>query len=312
MDYNKVITHKGYAIRKSYLTDSQKKLVEKYCIVEPKIDDRYKLKGELSFRIYRESPERYYLPREWGLNTFGEPDKILLSEGKDLSAEASQFVGSPYDYQKDIINSYLTSTRNGLICVPCGKGKTFMALNIASQIKKKFLIVVDKEFLMNQWKNEMNNVMPNLKIGILQADKREVGSVSSQRDFGLAELKELAKKNGLKVSGSKTELIERFKNANIDTKSTETIDYDCTICMIQSLCIQSFPENFFNDYGFTIFDECHHLGAQHFSKALFKIQTKKMLGLSATPIRVDGLTKVFEMFLGKSNCLHQLNTLLFL
>lgn len=299
MDYNKVITHKGYAIRKSYLTDSQKKLVEKYCIVEPKIDDRYKLKGELSFRIYRESPERYYLPREWGLNTFGEPDKILLSEGKDLSAEASQFVGSPYDYQKDIINSYLTSTRNGLICVPCGKGKTFMALNIASQIKKKFLIVVDKEFLMNQWKNEMNNVMPNLKIGILQADKREVGSVSSQRDFGLAELKELAKKNGLKVSGSKTELIERFKNANIDTKSTETIDYDCTICMIQSLCIQSFPENFFNDYGFTIFDECHHLGAQHFSKALFKIQTKKMLGLSATPIRVDGLTKVFEMFLGK-------------
>jgi len=299
MDYNKVITHKGYSVRKSYLSESQTKLIEKYCIVEPKIDDRYKLKGELSFRIYRESPERYYLPREWGLDKFGEPDKILLSEGKDLTSESSKFVGSPYDYQKEIINSYLTSTRNGLICVPCGKGKTFMALNIASQIKKKFLIVVDKEFLMNQWKNEMNSVMPNLKIGILQADKREVGTVSSQREFGLVELKELAKKNGLKISGSKTELIERFKNANIDTKSTETIEYDCTICMIQTLCIQTFPEHFFDDYGFTIFDECHHLGAQHFSKALFKIQTKKMLGLSATPIRVDGLTKVFEMFLGK-------------
>jgi len=73
MDYNKVITHKGYSVRKSYLTESQTKLIEKYCIVEPKIDDRYKLKGELSFRIYRESPERYYLPREWGLDKFGEP-----------------------------------------------------------------------------------------------------------------------------------------------------------------------------------------------------------------------------------------------
>jgi len=301
MEYNKVITHKGYAIRKSSLTESQKKLIEKYCNVEPKIDDRYKVKGELSFRIYRESPERYYLPREWALDNFGTPEANILSEGKDLTDSASQFLGNPYDYQKDIINSYLNSKRNGLICVPCGKGKTFMALNIASQIKKKFLIIVDKEFLMNQWKNEIHNVMPNLKVGILQADKREVGTVTlKQKELGLDELKMLAKTHKLKVGGTKSELIERLKSASVDiTPIAESIEYDCTICMIQTVCIQSFSEHFFNEYGFTIFDECHHLGAQHFSKSLFKIQTKKMLGLSATPIRADGLTKVFEMFLGK-------------
>jgi len=301
MNINKIITNKGYSIRKSSLSEKQHNLIEKYCNVEPKIDDRYKVKGELSFRIYKESPERYYLPREWALDNFGEAESNILSEGKDLTEEASVFVGNPYDYQKDIINSYLTSKRNGLICVPCGKGKTFMALNIASQIKKKFLIVVDKEFLMNQWKNEMNNVMPNLRIGILQADKREVGTVTTiQKELGLVELKNLAKENGIKLGGTKSEIVERLKLANIDiTPSKEIVEYDCTICMIQTLCIQTFPNNFFDDYGFTIFDECHHLGAQHFSKALFKIQTNKMLGLSATPIRVDGLTKVFEMFLGK-------------
>lgn len=301
MEHNKSITHKGYAIRKSFLSESQKKLIEKYCVVEPKVDDRYKTKDELSFPIYRESPERYYLPREWALDHFDEPDTNTLSEGLDLSSDASRFVGSPYDYQKDIIQSYLNSKRNGLICVPCGKGKTFMALNIASQIKKKFLIVVDKEFLMNQWKNEMSNVMPNLRVGILQADKREVGTVVTKgKSLGLEELKALARKNTLKVTGTKSELIERLQSANVNmTPELESVSYDCTICMIQTLCIQSFPQTFFNDYGFTIFDECHHLGAQHFSKALFKIQTKKMLGLSATPIRVDGLTKVFEMFLGK-------------
>jgi superfamily II DNA or RNA helicase len=53
-----------------------------------------------------------------------------------------------------------------------------------------------------------------------------------------------------------------------------------------------------DQYGFTIFDECHHLGAAYFSKSLLKIQTKYMLGLSATPDRDDGLTKVFEYYLG--------------
>ena len=250
--YDKIITNKGYSIRKSALSEKDVEYIQKQCVVTPKIDERYKVKENLSFHIYKESPARYYLPREWAIQRFGETVDIL-ADGIDISDERSNFVGSPYDYQKDIINTYLNSKRNGLICVPCGKGKTFMALNIASHIKKRFLIVVDKEFLMNQWKNEMKNVMPNLRVGILQADKRQV----------------------------------------------ESDKYDVTICMIQTLCSQSFPDNFFNDYGLTIFDECHHLGAQHFCKTLFKIQTKKLLGLSATPTRADGLTKVFEMFLGK-------------
>ena len=92
----------------------------------------------------------------------------------------------------------------------------------------------------------------------------------------------------------------RLIAAKIDiSPKSETIEYDCTLCMIQTIARQTFPEGAFSDYGFTIFDECHHLGAQHFSKALMKIQTKTMLGLSATPKREDGLTKVFEWFLGE-------------
>jgi superfamily II DNA or RNA helicase len=69
--------------------------------------------------------------------------------------------------------------------------------------------------------------------------------------------------------------------------------------MIQTIVQREFPENTFEGFGFTIFDECHHLGASNFSRALLKVQTKYMLGLSATPKRDDGLTKVFEWFLGK-------------
>jgi superfamily II DNA or RNA helicase len=69
--------------------------------------------------------------------------------------------------------------------------------------------------------------------------------------------------------------------------------------MIQTLVQRDFDETDFRSFGLTIFDECHHLGASHFSRALFKVQTKYMLGLSATPIRDDGLTKVFEWFIGQ-------------
>lgn len=175
-----------------------------------------------------------------------------MPEGDPLSPSL-KFKGTPFDYQEDIIKTFMDAGRNGLICVPCGKGKTFMALAIAARIGRRFLVIVDKEFLLNQWKGEMEAFFPGLKIGILQGSRAEV----------------------------------------------DPEEYDCTICMIQSLVQKTYPENTFKSFGFAIFDECHHLGASNFSQALLKVQTKYLLGLSATPTRDDGLTKVFEWYLGK-------------
>ena len=59
-----------------------------------------------------------------------------------------------------------------------------------------------------------------------------------------------------------------------------------------------YDEDIFNDFGFVVYDECHHLGAETFSKALLNTNFKYTLGLSATPKRADGLTKVFQWQLG--------------
>ena len=68
--------------------------------------------------------------------------------------------------------------------------------------------------------------------------------------------------------------------------------------MLQSISMIEYPEDTFRDFGFVIFDECHHLGAEVFSRALFKTNARYTLGLSATPNRSDGLTKVFHWYLG--------------
>ena len=249
---DRILTAHGYAIKKSSLTPRSTQKLRKDLTVAPLT--KGKARGpDTSFTVYMESPTKFYVPRCWATETYGPAQEIKISEGQALSARSKEFTGNPYPYQEAIIQNFLDSGSNGLICVPCGKGKTFMALAIASRIGRRFMVVVDKEFLMNQWRGEMAAVMPNLRVGILQGDKLEV----------------------------------------------EPSSYDVTICMIQTLCMREFPEKTFESYGFTIFDECHHLGAAHFSRALMKIQTKNMLGLSATPIRDDGLTKVFEWFLGK-------------
>lgn len=253
-DYNKfsrVLTARGYAIRKDVLTPEQLKHIRTELTVAPKTLSRMAASGK-PFSVYYESPQRVYLPRHWARDVFGTEEADAMPEGFNLPASLV-FKGKPFDYQESILKTFTDANCNGLICVPCGKGKTFMALALAARIGKRFLVIVDKEFLLNQWKGEMEAFFPGLRIGILQGSRAEV----------------------------------------------EPEEYDCTICMIQSLVQKQYPEGTFRTYGFTIFDECHHLGASNFSQALLKVQTKAMLGLSATPTRDDGLTKVFEWYLGK-------------
>jgi len=249
-DCKTVLTHKGYAILKSALSPVEQQFLRKELTVSPKVAEKF-AKNNVSFPIYLESTTRFYVPRKWGITNHGEPEASVLGDGQSLPA-AIQFKGTPYDYQQTIIDTFIGKGANGLICVPCGRGKTFMALCIGVRLGKRFLIVVDKEFLANQWRGEIENYITGARVGIVQQNRIEI----------------------------------------------DPEKYDITICMLQTVCSREFPNGLFDNYGYTIFDECHHLGAQHFSKVLTKIQTKHMLGLSATPDRDDGLTKVFEWFLG--------------
>jgi superfamily II DNA or RNA helicase len=251
-DKDRVLTSKGYAIKKSALNEIQIQGLRSELTMAPKVLDKFQ-KDIQNFPIYQESKTRFYVPRQWGISKFGKPEADIVSEGLELP-EIISFKGTPRDYQNEIINTFIDKGSNGLICVPCGFGKTVMALNIATRLRRRFLIIVDKEFLMNQWKSEIENFIDGARVGILQANKVQM----------------------------------------------ESEKYDITICMIQTICRRDFPEGFFDEYGFTIFDECHHLGASYFCQALKKIQTKYMLGLSATPDRDDGLSLVFEYYLGEA------------
>jgi superfamily II DNA or RNA helicase len=296
---DRVITCRGYAVKKTSIESKELEEIRKELTVAPIVNDKFG-KGGDSFPIFSESATRIYMPRAWAMRRFGIPQANIVSEGERLPAHIT-FGGKPFDYQINIINKFIDAGANGLICVPCGKGKTFMALAIAARLGRRFCIVVDKEFLLNQWKGEIETFFPGLTVGIYQGDKKQTGSeVIYQKEATATELKERCRLEGLKLGGSKDELLKRLAAAGIDmTPKSRTITYDVTICMIQTIVQRDMADDSFKSYGFTIFDECHHLGAAHFSRVLAKIQTRWMLGLSATPTRDDGLTKVFEWYLGE-------------
>ena len=74
------------------------------------------------------------------------------------------------------------------------------------------------------------------------------------------------------------------------------VEKDFVIAMIQTLCMRQVGS--LDQFGFLIVDEAHHIGAAAFSQSMFKMCTKFTLGLTATPERKDGLTRLLYWFMG--------------
>ena len=88
-----------------------------------------------------------------------------------------EFKGCLRDYQIDIVNAYLKNISKdiggGLLDIPAGYGKTTIALNIISKLKKT-LIIVHKSFLENQWIERINEFLPNMRIGKIQGQTIDI------------------------------------------------------------------------------------------------------------------------------------------
>ena len=80
------------------------------------------------------------------------------------------------------------------------------------------------------------------------------------------------------------------------------LDHPFVIAMIQTLCMRAHAVGTFDSVGLVIVDEAHHVGAPAFSQAMFTMCPKYTLGLTATPDRKDGLTRILYWFLG--NCFY--------
>lgn len=247
---NTYLGNKGYTIHKHELSIKQQLALKEMLMVKPYIPGS-PAQVQQTFPVYRESDKKIYVPRYFGEEIFGKPKTVKIPEGDDIKLE---FKGTLRDYQVPIVETYLNHVKDGggggLLELYCGAGKTDTTVSMIGDINKKTIIIVHKEFLMNQWIERILKYYPTARIGKIQGQIIDID------------------------------------------------DKDIVIAMLQSLSMKEYPSSLFDSFGFTIIDEVHHISSEVFSRALFKLVTKYMLGLSATMNRKDGTTKVFKMFLG--------------
>lgn len=251
------IGKKGYTIHKNVLHADDLKFLYQDLYLKPEtFNPVVKSQEDDAFPVYRENANKLYIPRFYGIKRYGMPAKTELHSGDQIDVP---FAKDLRDYQDKIIKVYTDYVDpiglggGAILEVPCGRGKTVMALKIISLLKQKTLIIVHKEFLMNQWIERIAEFLPTATVG--------------------------------KIQGA---------TFDVDGK-------DIVIGMLQTLYDREFAssdDQAFQSFGLTIIDEVHRIGSQQFSKALVRIHTKYMLGISATVERKDGLTKLLYMFIG--------------
>jgi len=230
---------RGLTIPKESMTVAEQTEFKKRLTFSPKTMGGYTDLTKLY--AYRESPHTLYGPRFYGRQDV--PSRLTDGTAIDLA-----FCGSLRDEQHKAIQCFM-KTKCGLLELPCGFGKTILALHLIHLLKRRTLVIVHKEFLLEQWVERIREFLTTATIGRIQGD-------------------------------------------------TLDIDKDIVIGMLQSISMKDYPSTTFRSFGFTIIDETHHISADVFSNALFKVVTPYMLGLSATMERKDGLSKVFKLFLG--------------
>ncbi len=172
---NTYIGKRGYIIRKSYLTAHKINEIKMELTVKPFVQGDYG-GGELNepFPIYLENENKLYVPKFYGYDKLGRPELNTVPPGDDINIDFSLKLKPEQQAPADATVKAYHEKGGGILSLPCGFGKTILALYFISQIKKKTLVVVHKEFLMNQWVERIKFALPNAKIGIVQADKIQI------------------------------------------------------------------------------------------------------------------------------------------
>jgi superfamily II DNA or RNA helicase len=158
---------KGYTIFKECLDLKELRVIRDELNVKPYIP-----KAPVqppAYPVFVESSNKIYLPRYYGLKHYGAAEENRLPLGQDIQLN---FAGDLRDYQHHIVAVYLKAALEGegggLLEIPCGRGKTVIALKIIADLKKKTLVIVHKGFLLNQWIERIEQFLPGAKVGRIQ------------------------------------------------------------------------------------------------------------------------------------------------
>jgi superfamily II DNA or RNA helicase len=171
------------------------------------------------------------------------------------------FNGELYPNQVDAV-AELSQNNNGILCATTAFGKTVAAIGLIAKLQVNTLILVHTRALQDQWIEKLNDFLTIAYPEPTQEKRR-------------------GRKRKFTPIGSGTNL-----HGIID------------VVTIQSCINGDSVKEFVSNYGLVIVDECHHVSAVSFEQVLKAVRAGYVYGLTATPIRKDGLQPIIFMQCG--------------
>jgi superfamily II DNA or RNA helicase len=264
-----VLSHLGFGVLKASLSSMRMAELKKAATLVPKNPARDKAMGFSSsqpVRFWSESATRLYLPKHVGLAAFNDwvSKKVFPRAGEGYEPAGPDTwtcTGKLRPLQEEAAAAYLTSEAKGMdgvISMGCGEGKTVTSLHICSVL--------------------------NARAG---AQRFQVLVIVNEEDLG-------------------EQWIDRIKSflpnvrvGRIQRDLCEVEGKDIVVGMLQSLALRkTYDPALLQRFGMIIVDECHIIGSEVYTKCLLHLNAPRMMGLSATPRRKDGLSDAIHMFLG--------------
>lgn len=155
----------------------------------------------------------------------------------------------------------------GILHAATAFGKTVVCCNIIAREKVNTLILLQSSALIEQWENAIKTFLTIDE----EAPEYETPTGRKKR---------------------RKSVIGRLQGAHDST--TGIID----IAMVGSICKKGAFHHRLKEYGMVIVDECHHAASDTFVEVLQEVRAKYVYGVTATPLRSDGLEKINYMLLG--------------
>ena len=246
----------------------------------------------------------------------GNPIKPPIEPQAPVNPESAiMFHGNLRPEQTKAVNAMLAHD-HGVLCAPTAFGKTVTAAALIAKRGVNTLILVHRTELLEQWKERLCSFLGlnENEVGIIGGGKKVRTQTGRRKKEAATKAKSVAagSKNTTTTNTINTTTFvacsgyedeEKLRTSAIqltqapgepDRNSDTRID----IAMVQSLAKQGHVNPIVERYGHVIVDECHHVSAVSFEQILKTAKARYVLGLTATPIRRDGLQPIIMMQCG--------------
>ena len=130
------------------------------------------------FCAYTEQDGRLLVPRFYGLERFGEAEVDERTLGCEIGAT---FTSEPSKRLTQVQEKAATQLLAGplsetgvggcIVCLPCGMGKTVLAVYLICKLGRRACVLVHKEVIREQWIKAFSTFAPGVKVGTVQGKK---------------------------------------------------------------------------------------------------------------------------------------------